>query len=153
MDVQQPTPFLRIANRMMGGLLRMGLPVGKRSTPMYVLTVPGRVSGRPRSTPVALTSDGDDWILASVFGMTDWARNLEAAGSGEITRGLRTTRVDAIRLEPALAAPVLREGLAMAPGMVKDMTAPTFEADDDSPLEVWERETVHHPVFRLTRSD
>ncbi len=57
--------------------------------PNLVLTVAGRRSGIPRSTPLLCVPDGDEWLIAgSYFGGPDmpvWVHNLRAAGSATIT--------------------------------------------------------------------
>jgi hypothetical protein len=99
---------------------------------------------------VALATFGEDWLLVGVFGVTDWSRNLEVAGEAEVTTRGETKRVDARRLPPSEAAPVLRDSIADAPAFVRRMTAQYFTAGLESPLGDWEREAVDHPVFVLT---
>jgi deazaflavin-dependent oxidoreductase (nitroreductase family) len=57
--------------------------------PNLVLTVVGRKSGLPRSTPLLCVPDGDRWLIAgSYFGgpnMPVWVHNLRAAGTATIT--------------------------------------------------------------------
>lgn len=145
-----PSPVFRFANKMVAPLIRLGIPMGAKRAPMALLTVPGRMSGIPRTTPIALAPHGDDWLLVAVYGVCDWSRNLEAAGEAEITSRGRTTPVTARRLPPAEAAPVLREAMGDAPEMIRRMTDDYYSADFDSPLEDWEEEAVDHPVFILT---
>ena len=81
--------WLRPANRLVKGLQRLGLPLGT----IHVLTVPGRVSGAPRSTPVSpLTVEGRRYVVAGLP-HGDWARNVRAAGSGELTQGRRRSTI------------------------------------------------------------
>jgi len=47
----RPTLFLRVGNTMSTFLLRAGVNMGK----MTLLTVRGRKSGQPRTTPVAMS--------------------------------------------------------------------------------------------------
>jgi deazaflavin-dependent oxidoreductase (nitroreductase family) len=61
--------------------------------PVNVITVPGRKSGQPRSTPVTpWVVDGKRYVIAAI-GTSDWARNARAAGVGTLTSGRLTTRV------------------------------------------------------------
>ncbi len=79
--------WLKPANRVVRALQGLGLPLGT----IRVLTVPGRTSGEPRSTPVSpLRVDGCEFVVAGLPG-ADWARNVRAAGRGEL-RHRRTTR-------------------------------------------------------------
>jgi deazaflavin-dependent oxidoreductase (nitroreductase family) len=81
--------WLPVANRLVRGLTRLGLPLGT----IHVLTVPGRRTGAPRPTPVSpLTVGGHRYVVAAL-GDGDWARNVRAAGRGELTRGRRRTPV------------------------------------------------------------
>jgi len=75
--------WLPAANRLVRLLQRAGLRLGT----IHVLTVPGRVSGAPRPTPVSpLTVDGRRYVIAGLP-QSDWARNARAAGRGELTHG------------------------------------------------------------------
>ncbi len=54
-----------------------------------MLTVPGRRTGEPRSTPVTpITVDGARYVIAALPN-ADWARNIRAAGHGELAQGRR----------------------------------------------------------------
>ena len=80
------TPLRRLANILMRLLLRLGL--APRTT--MLLTVPGRRSGTPRSTPVTLVEeDGQRWLVAP-YGPVGWVRNARAAGQVELSRGGRS---------------------------------------------------------------
>lgn len=68
--------WLKPLNRVVVGLQRRGLAIGT----MRVLTVQGRKSGRPRSTPVStLTVDGRCYVVGGLIG-ADWVKNARAAG-------------------------------------------------------------------------
>lgn len=55
--------------------------------PDVLLTVPGRKTGLPRTTPIAIGEiAGRQWLL-SPFGDVDWARNLRAAGRATVRSG------------------------------------------------------------------
>lgn len=79
----QPPRWLKPMNRFMMAVQKLGLHTG----PAYVLTVPGRKSGKPRSTPMTPFSyDGGLYTVAGYPG-ADWARNAKAAGTGTLSRG------------------------------------------------------------------
>src|SRR5262249_33494027 len=67
-------------------LLGAGVPLG----PNGLVTVPGRTSGLPRTTPIAIIEvSGRRWIWAP-WGEVNWVRNLRASGHATITvRGRR----------------------------------------------------------------
>ena len=73
-----------------------------------VLTVPGRTSGRPRSTPVNLLDlDGERYLVAP-RGNTQWVRNVRAAGGAELRVGRRVEHVTLTELPVAERLPVIR---------------------------------------------
>ena len=97
--------WLPFANRIVRGLTRLGLPLGS----IHVLTVPGRRTGEPRPTPVSpLTVDGRRYVVAAL-GQGDWARNVRAAGRGELAYGRRRTPVKLTEVtDPQESTAVLR---------------------------------------------
>jgi len=75
--------WLRASNYAVGVMSRIGLTMG----PVCVLTVPGRRTGKPRSTPVSpLTVSGGRYMVAGLPD-SDWARNVRAAGHAQLSRG------------------------------------------------------------------
>ncbi|NUT56782.1 MAG: nitroreductase family deazaflavin-dependent oxidoreductase [Thermoleophilia bacterium] len=134
------TRLRRLGNALVLPLARLGL-AGRRT---HVLTVPGRRTGLPRSTPVQLLFlDGQRWLVAP-YGVGDWVRNARAAGTVELRRGRRTERVPVVEVGAREAAPVLREYLRRTP-----IVRPYFDATTESPLEAFAAEAARHPVFRL----
>jgi hypothetical protein len=71
-------------------------------------------------------------------------RNARAAGQVTLSRGRRSETVAMVELEPAEAAPVLKQYVTEVP-----ITRPFFEARPDSPLEAFASEAPRHPVFRI----
>jgi deazaflavin-dependent oxidoreductase (nitroreductase family) len=137
----EQTRLRRLGNSLVGPLARLGL-AGRRT---HVLTVPGRKTGRPRSTPVqVLFLAGERWLVAP-YGEGDWVKNARAAGAVELTRARRTERVRVNEVGPEEAAPVLREYLRHTP-----IVKPYFDAKADSPLEAFAAEATRHPVFRAS---
>ena len=78
-------------------LLAAGVPMG----PNALITIRGRKSGLPRTTPLAIIQvAGRRWIWAP-WGEVQWVRNLRAAGRATITVRGRTEEVTATELNPA----------------------------------------------------
>ncbi|MGV9861270.1 nitroreductase family deazaflavin-dependent oxidoreductase [Rhodococcus koreensis] len=99
-----PPWYLAHVNRVIVGLHRLGVPM-----PMPALTVPGRKTGVPRSTPVSpYEVDGRTYVVAG-YTESDWAQNARAAGRGELTRGRHRERVRLIPLPVSERARILRE--------------------------------------------
>ena len=133
MSNPRPPRYLKPMNKVMMAVQKLGIPTG----PAMVLTVPGRKSGKPRSTPMTpFEFDGGLYAVAAYPG-ADWAANARAAGTGTLTRGRRSRRVKIVELTPEQARPVLRifpvevpVGVAFAKssGMVVDGSSDEFEA-------------------------
>jgi deazaflavin-dependent oxidoreductase (nitroreductase family) len=115
---------------------------------MYLLTVRGRKSGQPRTTPIVVIEQDGERYLVAPYGIVDWVRNLRAAGRAILTRGRRAEDVQAMELPNGEAALVLRSALASnLPSFLKD----PFGVTAASPLEEIERATREHPVFLLRK--
>jgi len=133
MSDPKPPRFLKSMNKVVLALGRIGLPAG----PSQVLTVPGRKSGQPRSTPMTpFDHDGGLYTVAGYPG-ADWAANARAAGLGTLSRGRRTRQVRIVELSADESRPVLRAfaekvpvgvGFAKRSGLVVDGTPDEFEA-------------------------
>jgi deazaflavin-dependent oxidoreductase (nitroreductase family) len=97
--------WLPFVNRIVRGLARLGLPLGT----VRVLTVPGRRSGAPRPTPVSpLTVDGRRYVVAGLP-ECDWARNVRAAGRGDLSVGRRRVPVKLTEvIDPVRRGAVMR---------------------------------------------
>ena len=77
-------------------LLAAGMPMGFNG----LLTVPGRKTGLPRTTPLAIIEvSGRRWVWAP-WGEVQWVRNLRAAGRATITVRRRKEEVRATELDP-----------------------------------------------------
>jgi deazaflavin-dependent oxidoreductase (nitroreductase family) len=99
------SPRHRARNRLVVFFHRIGLPFG----PMQLLTVPGRKSGLPRTTPVApVVVDGTRYLLQA-YPNSDWVKNARAAGHGVLTRGRREQAVDLVEIPESQRGPILAE--------------------------------------------
>jgi deazaflavin-dependent oxidoreductase (nitroreductase family) len=95
--------WLTYANKVMIGIQRLGVSFGP-----VVLTVPGRKSGKPRSTPVTpMTVDGKRYVVAGLPD-SDWAANARAAGQATLQTGRRTERIQMVEMSTDEARPLLR---------------------------------------------
>src|SRR2546429_5889721 len=93
MESQAPS-FVRIFNPIARRILNRGPLLG----PNALITVRGRKTGLPRTTPVALVDlDGRRWVIGT-FGETNWVRNLRSAGEATLTVGRRKEEVRANEL-------------------------------------------------------
>jgi deazaflavin-dependent oxidoreductase (nitroreductase family) len=120
-------------NKVLMAVQKLGVPTG----PAMVLTVPGRKSGKPRSSPMTpFQVDGDLYVVAGYPG-ADWAANARAAGTGTLSKGRRSRPVRIVELTAAQARPILRVypsevpvgvSFAKSSGMVVDGTPDEFEA-------------------------
>jgi len=87
--------FVSFFNPLARRVLRVGALLG----PNALLTVNGRKSGLPRTTPVALVEvDGRRWVIGT-FGEVNWVRNLRAAGRATLSVGRRRDEVVAEELD------------------------------------------------------
>src|SRR6185437_2804191 len=129
----RPPRYLKPMNKFMMAVQKLGIPTG----PAMVLTVPGRKTGKPRSTPMTpFEHDGGLYTVAGYPG-ADWAANARAAGVGTLSRGRRSRQVRIVELSADESRPVLRAfaqkvpvgvGFAKRSGLVVDGTPDEFEA-------------------------
>jgi deazaflavin-dependent oxidoreductase (nitroreductase family) len=112
----------------------------------HLLTVPGRRTGRPWSTPVSIVCDGDERWLVAPYGDRNWVLNARATGEVELRRGRRRERLRVEEVDAAEAVPVLRRYYKLG-----RVTRPFFGVTLQSSHEDWLAEAPRHPVFRLLR--
>jgi hypothetical protein len=80
--------WLKLINPTVVYLNRRGLAVGT----MHVLTVRGRKTGKPYSTPVSLVAlDGQRYIASLPW--VGWVKNARVCGEGVLERGRRKEQV------------------------------------------------------------
>jgi len=130
----------RAVNRLVHVLLRLGL--GPRET--YLLTVAGRRSGAPRTTPVTIVEEGGRRWLVAPYGEVAWVRNLRAAGRATLSRGRRTEAIAVREITAEEAAPVLKWYVTRVP-----ITRPYFDVRPESDLAAFRAEAPRHPVFAI----
>jgi deazaflavin-dependent oxidoreductase (nitroreductase family) len=113
--------------------------------------MPGRISGQPRTTPLAIIEvDGRRWLW-SPWGDVQWVRNLRAAGHATITVRRQGEEVTARELDPAERVAFFRDVLApYARSLRFGMTFVRLidGVDLNHPVE----EAQGRPVFELQRT-
>ncbi len=120
---------------------------GSLGFPLSVLTVPGRRSGRPRSTPLTvLEKDGQRYVVGG-FPAADWIRNVRAAGGGTLAVAGVEEPVRLVELDVDEARPIMREWPVVAPRGVEMMRDAGVVADT-TPDEL-EKAAGICPVFRI----
>ena len=106
--------WVTVFNPITRALLAAGVPLG----PNGLVTVRGRRSGLPRTTPVAIIQASDRRWIWSPWGDVQWVRNLRAAGHATLTVRGRTEDVAVTELDPAQRVGFFRDTLVpVAKGM------------------------------------
>ncbi|HEX7495516.1 MAG TPA: nitroreductase family deazaflavin-dependent oxidoreductase [Candidatus Limnocylindrales bacterium] len=130
----------RIGNLVVKLLARAG--VGPKR--MYLITVVGRKTGRPYTTPVTVVeTDGQRWLVAPYSGVA-WAKNARASGTAKLRRGRVTEQINVEPVDGYESAPVLRAYVQIEP-----ITRRAFGLGPDATLEEFEAVAPNHPVFRV----
>ena len=143
-DYRRPGWWTRRAlNPLVAGLTRCGVSVwGSR-----LLTVRGRTTGQPRTTPVnVLTLAGGGRYLVAPRGDTQWVRNLRAAHSATLGHGSHHETVAAAELPDEAKPEILRAYLRrwrLEVGVFFDGVGPA------APAAELQRIASAHPVFRI----
>jgi deazaflavin-dependent oxidoreductase (nitroreductase family) len=133
-----------IFNALAKPLLAAGVPMGYNG----LITVAGRTSGLPRTTPLAFIEDDGRRFVWSPWGDVHWVRNLRAAGRATITVRRREQDVEAVELDAAQRLVFFRDtfaplvnGIPLGSRFIRmldgvDISQPETAADG-------------HPVFEL----
>ena len=131
----KPPWWLKPANKVFIQMSRLGMSFGGESP--VVLTVPGRKTGRQRSTPVTpMTVDGKQYVVAGFPG-ADWVANVRAAEYVTVARGRQSRQVRMVELSAEDARPLLRNfpkevptgvGFMKRTGLVTEGDPDEFEA-------------------------
>lgn len=133
MSDPKPPGWLKPMNKIMRAMAKLGVAAG----PVRVLTVVGRKSGQPRSTPATPFTLNGSVYVAGGYPKADWVLNARAAGEGTVTRGRSSERVAFVELTADEARPVFREypkevpagvGFYKRAGLVGEGTPEEFEA-------------------------
>ncbi len=131
-----------IFNPLVALLTNLGLSMrGSR-----VLAVRGRKSGEWRTTPVNLLHHDGAQYLVAPRGETQWARNMRAAGGGELRLGRKKQEIRVEELPDTAKNDVLRAYLKlwkMETGKFFDGV--TADSSDDDVRRI----AGEHPVFKI----
>jgi deazaflavin-dependent oxidoreductase (nitroreductase family) len=130
--------------RALNAVVRPMAKLGVTGPRTHLLTVPGRASGKPWSTPVSIVRIGEERWLVAPYGERNWVKNARAAGWVELRRGRRRERLAVEELAPEQAVPVLQEYYRLG-----RITHPFFAVSLESSHEAWLADAALHPVFRL----
>lgn len=113
----RPPWWLKPMNKIFMTVMRLGL---MKDGPM-VLTVPGRTSGKPRSTPITpFAVEGRRYVVGGFPG-ADWVRNARAADAATLTQGRHSEQVRMVELPTEEARPLLRAFPTLVPTGVSFM--------------------------------
>jgi deazaflavin-dependent oxidoreductase (nitroreductase family) len=112
----------------------------------YLLTVPGRKTGLPRTKPIALVEVGEQKWLVAPYGTVNWVLNARAVGRVTITRGKYRESFSITELPVEERAPILKQYIALFP-----ITRPYFDAQPSDPVETFIPEAQWRPVFKLDK--
>ncbi|HLI70819.1 MAG TPA: hypothetical protein VKV19_13760 [Ktedonobacteraceae bacterium] len=105
MSTHSPLPkWLKFANRLIIAFNRLGMSFGT----WYILSIPGRKTGKMRSTPVSvLHIDGRRYVVTGFE--TQWVKNARKVGKGMLVRGRKKEPIALVELPVEERAPILRE--------------------------------------------
>lgn len=140
--------FVGLFNPIARRLLRVGPLLG----PNALITVRGRKSGVPRTTPVALVEiDGRRWVIGT-FGETNWVRNLRAAREAKLTVGRNQVKVVADELDAENRTRFFRDVVGPYVRRIRIGALLLTILGAREILDDPKRAAEHRPVFELRRA-
>jgi deazaflavin-dependent oxidoreductase (nitroreductase family) len=150
--------FFRVVNPLARRLMSVGVPTGSRN---ILLTVRGRRSGMPRTTPLSMLEFDSRRFVQASYSEDGWVRNLRAAGAATMTDHGRRVAVQTVELAPDTAAAILRRALEpyRRSRLLRALLGPRTRPPgavlrwcrirvDDTPEE-YLAEARRHPLFEL----
>src|SRR4026209_2184457 len=90
--VQRAPRMTRLLNPLAKIMLKAGVPLATN----VLMTIPGRISGQPRPTPLAISEVGGRRWVWSPWGEVQWVRNLRAAGHATVSGRRSSEEVTAV---------------------------------------------------------
>jgi deazaflavin-dependent oxidoreductase (nitroreductase family) len=139
--------YVPMMNPLMKSLLRLGVPLG----PMTLITVRGRKSGKPRTTPVGILETDSRKFIFGTFGDVGWTKNLRASGEVKIGRGRRRRTFSVRELGIDERAEVLRKVLApyLSSPFGSSFLKMGYDLSKDSSMADYLVQAARHPGFEL----
>jgi len=134
-----------LSRRLINAVSTAGIKLGLGPSQRYLLSVDGRITHMPHTTPVSLIIDGRTRYLVAPYGEVGWVRNARVAGVVALARGGTSERFTLKTLQGVAAASILKRYLKLEP-----ITRPFFGVSPYAPAEAFEAEVATHPVFKLT---
>jgi len=131
--------WLKYVNPINRFLLRCGIGPSAQ----HLLTIAGRNSGKPRTTPVAVITFRGERYLVAGFDSSNWVKNARVAGRGELRRGRKIERVELVEVLPDQRAEILQLFAQEVRGGRAFLTVPP-----DAPYSAFAEAAPRHPVFR-----
>ena len=138
-----PGSIARVVNRFYGLLTRLGLSMPYS----FLLSVPGRRTGKTRSVAVNLLQYDGKLFLVATRGHTQWARNARASRKIFLTRGRLRLGFSLREIPDDEKAAVLQSYLTRFNWMAWRL----FPVRAGSPLATFEPIAASYPVFELIR--
>jgi len=135
-------PVPSVVNRIWSFLIRRGFAPKS----MSLLTVHGRKTGKPYTTPVALVTLNSEQYLVAPYGEVNWVHNARAAQKVSLRHGNQEWEARIEELSSGQAGPILKKYLAE-----HFATQSYFSARPNAPVEAFDQEAARHPVFLLHR--
>lgn len=133
--------WLKFVNRAIIGLNRLGVGFGT----WYILSIPGRKTGKMRSTPVSVLHVNGQRYVVTGFD-THWVKNARKVGRGLLARGRKQEQVLLVELPVEERPPILREFPRQVPhGVQYFEKLLNIPGDPDAMATA----APHCPVFRL----
>lgn len=132
--------WLGVVNHLNRALLRRGIG----PAPQYLISIPGRVSGVLRTTPVAVVEMSGKRYVVAGFDGSDWVKNARQARHAELRRGRDRQPVTLEEVPVTERAPILREFARRVRGGRSFLTVDADGTDED-----FASASPRHPVFQL----
>ena len=135
---------LTFGRRMSNSILTTLIHLGVKLQGTYLLSIPGRKTGKIHTIPIRLIQKGGQRWLVAPYGEVNWVLNARAAGQVTLSPGRTSETVTIVELDPKESAPVLKEYLTQVP-----YVKPYFDVTPESSLEAFAAEAPRHPVFHI----